>query len=125
MVTPVESGWLCGTGSLRLRLGKNSPVRPEYLKLLLETSALRRYFELSSVGSTMDNLNSDIVLGMPCLVPPAAEQSEIVKHVDVMRAQSDGLANRLSFQIDLLQEHRQVLVTGAVTGDLEVPGVAA
>ena len=27
--------------------------------------------------------------------------------------------------IDLLQEHRQTLITAAVTGELEVPGVAA
>jgi type I restriction enzyme S subunit len=28
-------------------------------------------------------------------------------------------------QIDLLQEHRQALITAAVTGELDVPGVAA
>ena len=31
----------------------------------------------------------------------------------------------LERQLDLLVEHRQALITAAVTGELEIPGVAA
>lgn len=125
LVTEREAGWLCGTGSLRLRLSPGSMLVPEYLKMLLETTALRRYFQLASVGSTMDNLNSDIILGMPCTLPSRAEQIEIVRDVEQRRAEAGRLTQRLSSQIDLLREHRQALITAAVTGELEVPGVAA
>jgi type I restriction enzyme S subunit len=37
----------------------------------------------------------------------------------------EGISKRLHAQIALLQEHRQALITGAVTGELDVPGVAA
>jgi hypothetical protein len=34
-------------------------------------------------------------------------------------------AAALAQQIALLQEHRQALITAAVTGELDIPGVAA
>lgn len=36
-----------------------------------------------------------------------------------------GAIDQLNRQIDLLIEHRQALITAAVTGELEIPGVAA
>jgi type I restriction enzyme S subunit len=120
-----HAGWLCGTGSLRLRLFPRSPLQPAYLKLLLETTALRQYFELTSVGSTMDNLNSEILLGMPCLVPPEEEQRQVVGDVHTLRSSSERVVGRVVRQLELLQEHRQALITAAVTGELDVPGVAA
>ncbi len=120
-----HAGWLCGTGSLRLRLFPRSPLQPAYLKLLLETTALRQYFELTSVGSTMDNLNSEILLGMPCLVPPEEEQRQVVGDVRRLRSSSERVVGRVVRQLALLQEHRQALITAVVTGELEVPGVAA
>ena len=117
-------GWLCGTGSLRLRL-RSTLITPTYLKLLLETPVARAYFELASVGSTMDNLNSEIVLALPTLVPPIATQDRIVEDVHARRETTEALRGRLERQIGLLQEHRQALITAAVTGKLEVPGVAA
>jgi type I restriction enzyme S subunit len=117
-------GWLCGTGSLRLRL-RSTLITPTYLKLLLETPVARAYFELASVGSTMDNLNSEIVLALPTLVPPIATQDRIVEDVHARRETTEALRGRLERQIGLLQEHRQALITAAVTGELEIPGVAA
>ncbi len=117
-------GWLCGTGSLRLRL-RSTLITPTYLKLLLETPVARAYFELASVGSTMDNLNSEIVLALPTLVPPIATQDRIVEDVHARRETAEALRGRLERQIGLLQEHRQALITAAVAGELDVPGVAA
>jgi type I restriction enzyme, S subunit len=119
-----EAGWLCGTGSLRLRL-VGSYLRPSYLKLLLETSPARAYFELASVGSTMDNLNSEIVLAFPTLVPSLSEQESIVAAVGAMRASVERLRVVLDSQIELGRERRQALITAAVTGALDTPGIAA
>lgn len=124
LASETHAGWLCGTGSLRLRL-KGDILLPAYLKLLLETPPARAYFELASVGSTMDNLNSEIVLAFPCLVPTIKAQEEIVELVAVRRSRSANLHRALTHQIALLLEHRQALITAAVTGELEIPGVAA
>jgi type I restriction enzyme, S subunit len=119
LVEDSQDGWLCGTGSLRLRL-HGSYLLPEYLKLLLETPAARAYFELASVGSTMDNLNSEIVLAFPALIPPTTAQREIVQAVAHRRRLADVTQERLTRQIRLLVEHRQALITAAVTGELKI-----
>jgi len=121
LISEREAGWLCGTGSLRLRLVGNQ-LLPEYLKLLLETGAAKQYFQLSSVGSTMENLNTEILLALPVLVPPIGEQSRVVSVVSRSRAHNFELESKLNRSIDLLSEHRQALITAAVTGQLEVPG---
>lgn len=126
MVTEGQEGWLCGTGSLRLRLKvRSSCLLPSYLKLLLETPVAKSYFELSSVGSTMDNLNSEILLAFPTLVPPLTEQAQIVEAVRDRRRIADTAKNSLCTQIELLVERRQALITAAVTGALDVSGAVA
>jgi type I restriction enzyme S subunit len=45
-----------------------------------------------------------------------------VRHVEVVTQQVVGVTLR---QIDLLLERRQALITAAVTGQLDIPGVAA
>jgi type I restriction enzyme S subunit len=124
LVDDRSEGWLCGTGSLRLRL-RGTRLLPEYLKLLLETAPLRAYFELSSVGSTMDNLNSEILLACPVLVPELIQQRLIITEVESTQRSHRAAQAALRQQIDLLVEHRQALITAAVTGELDIPGVAA
>ena len=124
LVTSTQAGWLCGTGSLRLRLARGLLV-PEYLKLLLGTPAAKAYFEFASVGSTMDNLNGEIVQAFPTLVPPLQTQIEVVTAIREGRGLSNATAVRLSKQIELLREHRQALITAIVTGELSISGVAA
>ncbi len=124
LVSEHEAGWICGTGSLRLRL-VGDLLLPEYLKLLLETGAAKRYFELSSVGSTMDNLNTEILLALPILVPPIDAQKRVVRTVSRSRAHNLELETKLSRSIGLLTERRQALITAAVTGQIEVPGAVA
>lgn len=124
LISECEDGWLCGTGSLRLRLsGKR--LSPEYLTLLLQTRAAKRYFQLSSVGSTMENLNTEILLALPVLVPPRETQTRVVSRINRLRAHDSKLETKLPQSVKLLIEHRQALITAAVTGQLEVPGVAA
>lgn len=118
IVTEMSAGWLCGTGSLRLRL-HGDDLDPRYLQLLLGTPPARAYFELASVGTTMDNLNSEIVLAFPCLVPPCDEQSAIVEEVNKSRCRISQTRAVLARQIALLNERRQALITTAVTGKLD------
>lgn len=64
IVTHKNDGWICGTGSLRVRpkLGKSS-VR--YLHAVLQSRYAREWLNQSSVGATMANLNEGILGGLP------------------------------------------------------------
>jgi len=52
-------------------------------------------------------------------------QRSIVSELDLEAATHDRLSAALVRQIELLAEHRQALITAAVTGRIEVPGIAA
>jgi len=89
VVTEQEDGWLCGTGSLVLRL---SVVHyAEFLAVLISSPHVREYLVGSSVGATMQNLNQSILLGMSVGLPPIAEQRRIVAKVDELMALCDRL----------------------------------
>ena len=64
-----ESGWLCGTGCLRVRLGANSKLTPEYLHAYLSAPAIREWISRNAVGATMPNLNTGILKNVPLIVP--------------------------------------------------------
>ena len=52
-------------------------------------------------------------------------QTSVAERLRVIEADVARMADLLSRQADLLDEHRQALITAAVTGDVEIPGVAA
>ena len=123
LVSAKHMGWLCGTGSIRLRIQGRS-ILPAYLKLLIESPPAKAYFELASVGSTMDNLNSEILLSFPVLVPSLEEQAVIVAKVAALDKESESVVEKLERQIRLSVEHRQALIRAAVMGELPVPEYA-
>ena len=89
VVTRLEEGWLCGTGSLILRLP--SCVCARFFVLLIGSPFVREYLGGSAVGATMQNLNQSILLNLIVGLPPLAEQHRIVAKVDELMALCDGL----------------------------------
>ena len=76
LISERESGWLCGTGCLRVRLG-NGIVDPAYASYFLSHPASREWVVRHAVGATMPNLNSSILGALPFLLPPTTEQRAI------------------------------------------------
>ncbi len=93
VVTQNENGWLCGTGSLVLRLIPG--VAPRYMALAIGAPSSREYLAKSAVGITMQNLNQGVLKRMPLLLPPTAEQNRIVAKVDELLALCDQLEAHL------------------------------
>ena len=94
VVTEQEDGWLCGTGSLILRLPDS--LYPKYVTTLIGSPYVRGYLGGSAVGATMQNLNQSILLKMSIGLPPLAEQHRIVAKVDEVRAICDLLEASLA-----------------------------
>ncbi len=88
-VTQREDGWLCGTGSLILRLPKC--VYPRFFVTLLGSPYVREYLGRLSVGATMQNLNQSILLNLVIGLPPLAEQRRIVAKVDELMVMCERL----------------------------------
>ena len=89
VVTEKEDGWLCGTGSLILRLP--GCVCPRFFVTLIGSPFVREYLGRSAVGATMQNLNQSILLSLVIGLPPLAEQHRIVAKVDELMALCDRL----------------------------------
>ena len=119
LVTSHQDGWICGTGSLRLRpLPELS--RPEFLLHSLSTRGVGEWLELQSVGATMLNLNGSIIGRIPIGFPPMNEQEEIVSRVSNEIHRSDTLVAKVREAIGRLKELRTALISAAVTGKIDV-----
>ncbi len=94
IVTNSEAGWLCGTGSLVLRMPTR--LHAPFLAMLIGAPEAREYLGGASVGTTMQNLNQGILAKMPVGVPPVAEQRRIVAKVDQLMALVDELETQLA-----------------------------
>ena len=89
VVGAVETGWLCGTGSMVLRPAKG--IYPPFVAMFLRSPSTVDRLSGDSVGETMKNLNQRIMLNLVFAIPPAAEQHRIVTKVDELMDLLDHL----------------------------------
>lgn len=73
----------------------------------------------------IQNLDLDALLATRVRCPVFSEQRAIADYLDRETARIDALIETIGRQLALLQEHRQALITAAVTGELDVAGMAA
>jgi len=71
-----QEGWLCGTGCLKVRLGKGV-TDPLFASFYLGHPEVRAWIVQHAVGATMPNLNTGIMEAIPFLLPPLREQEAI------------------------------------------------
>ena len=72
LINEHEAGWLCGTGSVRVRL--DDPGDAPLVVCLLCSASVVRWLEMNAVGTTMPNLNADIVSRIPVAMPDAEKR---------------------------------------------------
>jgi type I restriction enzyme S subunit len=75
-------------------------------------------------GSTIPHLTGEKLraLRLPC--PPASEQREIAAFLDTGMASFDALTAEAQRAINILEERRTALISAAVTGKIDVRGLA-
>jgi len=76
LIRKEEDGWLCGTGSLRIRFGEGV-VDPTFASFYLGDSQVRAWIVRHAVGATMPNLNTSILSALPFVLPPLPTQRAI------------------------------------------------
>lgn len=100
-------------------------AEPRYLALYLSSSLGAQELALVSHGSGRVMINLEIAKALPIVLPVRSLQTEIVDHTAADQDRADRVRALLGRQIALLLERRQALITAAVTGQLEIHGVAA
>jgi len=106
------------------RIKLSSDASPEFVALLLGTSAYRGQIELSASGASdsMQNIGQSTIKELPIAVPPMDEANDILKYVAARLCTFDCLNNQLQQQNLLLQERRTALISAAVTGKIDLRG---
>lgn len=115
-----QGGWICGTGSLRVRptFGK---VAVNYMHTVLQSRYAREWLNLFSVGATMANLNEGILGRLPVAVPPSVEeQVSLLALLEAQVIRLSRLEAKAIASIALLKERRSALITAAVTGQIDL-----
>ncbi len=122
IVNSKENGWLCGTGSLIVRLRKGYFIE-NYFYLIMSSSSIAKVLSQSSIGATMENLNGTIVGNLTVPIIPLSEQSEIVNYIIKKTNIIDKTISRAEREIELIQEYRTRLVSDVVTGKVDVRSI--
>ena len=85
LVRDVDDGFLCGTGSLFVRMTK--PVNTIYfIKMMRSTTMIKQLNSLAK-GATMLNINCKIIEDFPIILPPLTLQQEFASKIEAIEKQ--------------------------------------
>ena len=114
IIAPVEGG--CTTELLVLR---PKLVTAGFLFYFLLSDSVIKTVDSSTYGTKMPRASWDFIGDIPQLLPPLEEQQAIAGYLDRKTAQIDAVVREKARQIELLGEHRQALISHAVTRGID------
>lgn len=91
----------------------------------LSSHRFAAYIEPDLTGVSVPHLSEEQIGAYLVPALDSDRDEEVAMSIVAANEQFSALLDPLSRQIELLVEHRQALITAAVTGELSVPGVAA
>ena len=122
VVTEELEGVVCGYHLAMLR--PKTLIHGNYLAHVLANSPSKDHFHTSAHGVTRYGLSLNGIGTASILLPPVAEQKEIVAYIASETAPFDKAITKAKSEIDFIREYRTRLVSDVVTGQLDVRGLA-
>lgn len=77
-----------------------------------------------SYGGGQPNISQHTIRALKMTVPPFTEQEAIVAYIECETAKLDTLLAKYQRELELLEEYRASLISHAVTGKIDVRGLA-
>lgn len=105
-------------------LPKDSGVSIDFLEWLIQSKYFYEQILLLVTGTAQFNVSSNQVESCIVSLPPQDEQYEIVLHLAAEVKRLEALQAESQRAIDLLKERRSALISAAVTGKIDVRGLA-
>lgn len=115
-VSAREENWICGTGSMIIRLKEEYDAR--LYSLILGSQATVTYLENSAVGSTLKNLNEKIVRKIPVPQFDIEEQHEIVRLIDDLLARERAAQQATEQALVSIDLMKKSILARAFRGEL-------
>jgi type I restriction enzyme S subunit len=116
LVTEVEDGWLCGTGSFFIKPSNRCDMR--YLVRLLRSDGCKQRLEKIAGGAVMPNLSNTDLGNLILDLPPVDRQKAIVGEIDELHAETQRLESIYQRKLDALEELKKSLLHQAFNGGL-------
>jgi type I restriction enzyme S subunit len=111
---------ILNTSTIRLNESEGSPLKRDYIAMLLQSNTVREQLGLAMTGSCQPNFGPTHLNSVMVAIPSRDEQSAIVEFLTVQMAKIDVLTAEAQRAIELLQERRTALISAAVTGQIDV-----
>jgi len=103
---------------MRLRLNGEAILPRLFYYYVRGSEAVRQYLDGVSRGATRDGINTKLLLNMPVLLPPVAEQRRIVAKIESVAAKSGLARGRLDHIPRLVEKYKHGILRSAFRGDL-------
>ena len=121
-VTIAVEDCLCSADMYAMSSMKGDDHR--FLLYYMLSHPFHEFASMTSLRVKMPKVNREELGSAPWLRPPLAEQVRIADYLDKETSRIDHLTNEARGLINLTQERRLALITEAVTGQVDVQGVA-
>jgi type I restriction enzyme S subunit len=106
-------------------LRRASPeLSSDYMQQVIRSAAVTQQLALLMIGSTFKRINVEEIRSLVVPSPPVAEQTQIAAFLEGEVERANSLIAEAQRAIDLLQERRTALISAAVTGQIDVRGLA-
>ena len=116
LVTEVEDGWLCGTGSFYIKPSSRCDSR--YLVRFLRSDACKRHLEKIAGGAVMPNLSNSDLSNLSFHLPSFETQIAIGNAIDDIASETQSLESLYQRKLTALDELKKSLLAQAFSGAL-------
>ena len=116
LVTEVEDGWLCGTGSFFIKPSSRCDAR--YLVRFLRSDGCKARLEKIAGGAVMPNLSNTDLGNLVLDLPPFDRQITIVEEIDSLHEEAQRLARLYERKLAALDALKKSLLHQAFSGQL-------
>ena len=132
-ITGANTGWvglvpseLAGACvSQHVAILRPAGVSPAWLAYNLFSRQAQEELLAGQYGGTKQQLGLADLAGLAISMADVPQQEATCRHLETARLGTSRVMSAVDRQVALLLEHRQTLITAAVTGELEIPGVAS
>ncbi|MDE7422105.1 MAG: restriction endonuclease subunit S [Lachnospiraceae bacterium] len=111
-----EEGYICGTGSLIIRLKKG--FRADFYSHILTSQGVVKYLEQNCVGSTMKNLNEKIVRRIPVPYFTMEQQDKLMFRLESFLEDEKQILEKAEGMIGTIDLMKKSILAKAFRGEL-------
>lgn len=102
----------------------NDPKFRPFVSLVMKSNFVKNQIDMLQNGAAREGLNFEQIANILLVLPPVNEQLKISSFLEDKTAKIDTLIAKARQAIELMKERRTALISAAVTGKIDVRGMA-